>query len=76
MLIFYSIIMLVGVAGITIFINAGQFKCPKSKTGKHCYHYKTKDVEYEHGFGIEKSKLQVSQCCWCDNYSVSPYGAY
>ncbi len=47
------------------------YRCPKSKTGKHCYHYKTKDVEYEHGFGIEKAKLQVSQCCWCDNYSAS-----
>jgi len=49
------------------------YRCPKSKTGKHCYHYKTKDVEYEHGFGIEKAKVNVSQCCWCDHYSLSPY---
>jgi len=52
------------------------YRCPKSKTGKHCYHYKTINAEREHGYGIEKFTLQASQCCWCDGFIVPNNGAY
>ena len=51
-------------------------RCPKSKYKKHCYHYKTINGEREHGFGIEKFKMQASQCCWCDGFIVPNNGAY